>query len=171
MDSMEGQDLAQKVTRAEITTSSKPKHTTVGPSYRVVAYDFGIKQNIIDELEKVGCAVTIVPADTPADVVFGMEADGYFLSNGPGDPAAVSYGVEAAKSLIDSGKPVFGICLGHQILALAAGAKTYKLPFGHHGGNHPVQEIASKRIAITSQNHGVCCGCQRVAFGHRMYTR
>ena len=108
--------------------------------FHVVAYDFGIKENILRQLRDVGCKVTVVPATTTAEAALALGADGFFLSNGPGDPAAVTYGIAATRGLVASGKPVFGICLGHQILALALGAKTYKLPFGHHGGNHQCQQ-------------------------------
>jgi len=120
----------------------------------VVAYDFGIKRSILRQLRDVGCRVTVVPATAPAREALDLGADGFFLSNGPGDPAAVSYGVAAARELVASGAPVFGICLGHQILGLALGARTFKLPFGHHGGNHPVLDLASGKVEITSQNHG-----------------
>jgi len=123
-------------------------------AYHVVAYDFGIKENILRQLRDVGCRVTVVPATTPASEALALGADGFFLSNGPGDPAAVSYGVAATKELIASGKPVFGICLGHQILGLALGARTVKLSFGHHGGNHPVLDKTTGKVEITSQNHG-----------------
>jgi carbamoyl-phosphate synthase small subunit len=122
--------------------------------WHVVAYDFGIKRNILRDLRSVGCRVTVVPATTPAEEVLALRPDGLFLSNGPGDPAAVSYGITAVRRLVDAGVPLFGICLGHQILALALGARTYKLPFGHHGGNHPVQDLATGKVEITSQNHG-----------------
>ena len=120
----------------------------------VVAYDFGIKRTILRQLRDVGCRVTVVPATAPAREVLDLGADGFFLSNGPGDPAAVTYGVASARELVGSGKPVFGICLGHQILGLALGARTFKLPFGHHGGNHPVLDVATGKVEITSQNHG-----------------
>ena len=120
----------------------------------VVAYDFGIKRSILRQLRDVGCRVTVVPATAPAREALDLGADGFFLSNGPGDPAAVTYGVATARELVGSGKPVFGICLGHQILGLALGAKTFKLPFGHHGGNHPVLDVATGKVEITSQNHG-----------------
>jgi carbamoyl-phosphate synthase small subunit len=122
--------------------------------FHVVAYDFGIKENILRQLRDVGCKVTVVPATTTAEAALALGADGFFLSNGPGDPAAVTYGIAATRGLVASGKPVFGICLGHQILALALGAKTYKLPFGHHGGNHPVKDLVTNKVEITAQNHG-----------------
>ena len=158
---MEGLDLAREVSCRERYEWDAPgwrgpdDRRPVPPvNHHVVAYDFGIKQHILRDLRDAGCRVTVLPADTPAKDALAIDADGYFLSNGPGDPAAVTYGIEAVKRLIDSGKPVFGICLGHQILALAAGAKTFKLPFGHHGGNHPVKDLATGRVEITSQNHG-----------------
>ena len=122
--------------------------------FHVVAYDFGMKENILRQLRDIGARVTVVPASTPGRDALALGADGYFLSNGPGDPAAVGYGIAATKELIASGKPVFGICLGHQILGLALGAKTLKLPFGHHGGNHPVLDKTTGKVEITSQNHG-----------------
>ena len=122
--------------------------------FHVVAYDFGMKENILRQLRDIGARVTVVPASTPAREALAIGAHGFFLSNGPGDPAAVDYGVAATKELIASGKPVFGICLGHQILGLALGARTLKLPFGHHGGNHPVLDKTTGKVEITSQNHG-----------------
>lgn len=123
--------------------------------FKVVAIDFGIKQNILRRLTSNGCKVTVVPAKTRAADILKRKPDGIFLSNGPGDPAAVTYGVETVKKLL--GKvPMFGICLGHQILSLALGGTTYKLKFGHRGANHPVQNLATKKIEITSQNHGFC---------------
>ncbi|MEO8702467.1 MAG: glutamine-hydrolyzing carbamoyl-phosphate synthase small subunit [Kofleriaceae bacterium] len=123
-------------------------------THHVVAYDFGIKQNILRQLRDIGCRVTVVPATTSARDALAIGADGFFLSNGPGDPAAVGYGVAAVKELCASGKPVFGICLGHQILGLALGGQTRKLTFGHHGGNHPVLDKTTGKVEITSQNHG-----------------
>ncbi len=123
-------------------------------AHHVVAFDFGIKQNILRQLRDLGCRVTVVPATTPASEALAIGADGFFLSNGPGDPAAVAYAIAAVRELCASGKPVFGICLGHQILGLALGARTRKLPFGHHGGNHPVLDRTTGKVEITSQNHG-----------------
>jgi carbamoyl-phosphate synthase small subunit len=123
-----------------------------GP-YRVVAYDFGVKEAMLRQLGALA-RVTVVPASTPAETVLGMEPDGVFLSNGPGDPSALPSVIAEIRALVDSGRvPVFGICLGHQLLAAALGASTYKLPFGHHGGNHPVRRIATGQVEITSQNH------------------
>ncbi len=123
-----------------------------GPRWKVAAYDFGVKQNILRRLVDVGCEVTVVPASTTADAVLAMNPDGIFLSNGPGDPEGVPYAVEAVRQLIGR-KPIFGICLGHQILGLALGLQTYKLKFGHHGANHPVLDMRTGRVEITSQNH------------------
>jgi carbamoyl-phosphate synthase small subunit len=120
----------------------------------VVAYDFGIKRNILRLLVNRGCRVTVVPAQTPASEVLAMNPDGVFLSNGPGDPEPCTYAIDAIKTILATKTPVFGICLGHQLLALASGAKTEKMKFGHHGANHPVQEIATGRVMISSQNHG-----------------
>lgn len=122
--------------------------------FKVVAYDFGVKRNILRMLVDRGCDVTVVPAQTPADVVLAMNPDGVFLSNGPGDPEPCTYAIEAIKQFLTTDIPVFGICLGHQLLALASGAKTLKMKFGHHGANHPVQDLATGRVMITSQNHG-----------------
>jgi len=151
---MNGQDLACKVTRGHTFTLKGDS-----PLYRVVAYDFGIKENILRKLVQSGCEVTVVPAQTTAEEVLAMTPDGIFLSNGPGDPEAVGYAIEAIKTLASPKKagreiPIFGICLGHQLLALALGAETYKLKFGHHGGNHPVKNLLTGKIEITAQNHG-----------------
>jgi len=121
----------------------------------IVVYDFGIKFNILRNLVDTGFDVTVVPAQTPAEKVLEMNPDGIILSNGPGDPQSVTYAIESAKKLMDK-KPIFGICLGHQILGLAMGGKTYKLKFGHHGGNHPVKDLSTGRVEITSQNHNYC---------------
>jgi carbamoyl-phosphate synthase small subunit len=120
----------------------------------VVAYDFGIKRNILRLLADHGCRITVVPAQTPAEAVFALHPDGVFLSNGPGDPEPCDYAIAAIREFLKSDVPVFGICLGHQLLGLAAGARTVKMKFGHHGANHPVQELDSGRVLITSQNHG-----------------
>jgi carbamoyl-phosphate synthase small subunit len=124
------------------------------PRFKVVAYDFGVKRNILRMLVDRGCDVTVVPAQTPADVVLAMNPDGIFLSNGPGDPEPCTYAIQAIEQYLTTDIPVFGICLGHQLLALASGAKTLKMKFGHHGANHPVQELSTGRVMITSQNHG-----------------
>ena len=124
------------------------------PTWHVVAYDFGVKFNILRLLASRGCRVTVVPAQTPASDVLAMRPDGVFLSNGPGDPEPCDYAIDAARELIERGIPTFGICLGHQIMALAAGARTFKMKFGHHGANHPVKDLATGRVSITSQNHG-----------------
>jgi carbamoyl-phosphate synthase small subunit len=126
----------------------------VEPRFKVVAYDFGVKLNILRMLAERGCDVTVVPAQTPADEVLTLNPDGVFLSNGPGDPEPCDYAIAAIREFIAKKIPVFGICLGHQLLALAAGAKTLKMGHGHHGANHPVQDLDSGRVMITSQNHG-----------------
>ena len=161
---MEGKDLVQQVTCKEPygwnegdwdlrLGYSDLSHNGHKESFSVVAYDFGIKRNILRRLTQVGCKVKVVPADTPAETVLDMKPDGVFLSNGPGDPAAVSYAIQNVRDLI--GKvPIFGICLGHQILNLALGGTTYKLQFGHHGGNQPVMDLNKRKVEITSQNHG-----------------
>ena len=159
--SMNGLDLAKVVSVAEPYTWTETEWQ-LGSGYgqladarfHVVAYDFGIKRNILRMLASRGCRVTVVPATTPAAGVLALQPDGIFLSNGPGDPQPCDYAIDATRTLIDSGIPVFGICLGHQIMALAAGAKTFKMKFGHHGANHPVKDLATGRVSITSQNHG-----------------
>jgi len=122
--------------------------------YHVVAYDFGVKRNILKLLSDLECRMTVVPASTPAEEAMSLAPDGIFLSNGPGDPEPCDYAIAAVRQLLDVGLPMFGICLGHQLLALALGAKTVKMKFGHHGANHPVQHLATGKVAITSQNHG-----------------
>ncbi len=120
----------------------------------VVAYDYGIKRNILRLLADAGCRVTVVPAQTPASELLALEPDGVFLSNGPGDPEPCDYAIDAIRDIVETDMPVFGICLGHQLLGLASGARTMKMKFGHHGANHPVQDSESGRVFITSQNHG-----------------
>ncbi len=126
----------------------------IQPQFHVVAYDFGVKYNILRMLAQRGCQVTVVPAQTSAKAALALKPDGVFLSNGPGDPQPCDYAIDAARELIETGIPVFGICLGHQIMALASGAKTFKMKFGHHGANHPVKDLDTGRVSITSQNHG-----------------
>jgi carbamoyl-phosphate synthase small subunit len=159
--SLEGRDLVKEVTSGEAYPWGEglwrvPGTPRTDPPIRhhVVAYDFGIKRGILRRLRHAGCSVKVVPAQTSAKDVLAQKPDGIFLSNGPGDPAAVVYAVEAAAELCRSGKPIFGICLGHQILGLALGGKTYKLKFGHHGANHPVMDLTTRKVEITSQNHG-----------------
>jgi carbamoyl-phosphate synthase small subunit len=156
---LSGRDLVQDVTCDTSfawdgggSTLSEPQSATESAPF-VVAYDYGIKRNILRRLVDWGCRVTVVPAATPAEVVLDMQPAGVFLSNGPGDPAAVPYAIEQVKRFIGV-KPVMGICLGHQILALACGAETYKLKFGHHGGNQPIRDLHTERVLITAENHG-----------------
>ncbi len=159
--SMAGLDLAQVVS-VKASYPWTQTEWTLGrgygeqdtPRFHVVAYDFGVKKNILRMLSSRGCQVTVVPAQTPASEVFKLKPDGVFLSNGPGDPEPCDYAIAATRELIESGLPTFGICLGHQIMALASGAKTFKMKFGHHGANHPVKDLDNGRVSITSQNHG-----------------
>ena len=158
---MVGQDLAQVVSTKEAyrwTQTEWKLGDGFGqqstPRLHVVAYDFGVKFNILRMLASRGCKITVVPAQTSASEVFKLKPDGVFLSNGPGDPEPCDYAIAAARELIESGLPTFGICLGHQIMALASGAKTFKMKFGHHGANHPVKNLVDGRVSITSQNHG-----------------
>lgn len=160
---LKGMDLAKEVTTAgrydwrEGSWQLGEGHKVfadVELPHRVVAYDFGVKRNILRMLTDRGCRLTVVPAQTPASEVLAMNPDGVFLSNGPGDPEPCDYAIAAIKEIVASGMPVFGICLGHQLLSLASGAKTVKMKFGHHGANHPVQDLATKVVHITSQNHG-----------------
>jgi carbamoyl-phosphate synthase small subunit len=147
--SMEGLDLASRVTTTERYQWGNPQ----APNH-IVAYDFGIKRNILRLFDDAGCRVTVVPASTPADAVMELNPDGVFLSNGPGDPDAIEYAPSTIRSIAEREVPMFGICLGHQLLGLTFGANTVKMPYGHRGGNHPVREIETGRILITSQNHG-----------------
>jgi carbamoyl-phosphate synthase small subunit len=128
--------------------------TQATPKFHVVAFDFGVKKNILRMLAERGCRITVVPAQTSASEVKKRNPDGVFLANGPGDPEPCTYAIEASRDLIEAGYPTFGICLGHQIMALASGAKTFKMKFGHHGANHPVKDLDNGRVSITSQNHG-----------------
>ena len=159
--SMAGQDLAQVVSVNQTYAWTETEwalgsgHGTLSDArFHVVAYDFGVKRNILRMLASRSCRVTVVPARTPAAEVLALRPDGIFLSNGPGDPEPCDYAIAAARTLIDTGIPTFGICLGHQIMALASGARTFKMKFGHHGANHPVKDLDSGRVSITSQNHG-----------------
>lgn len=158
---LKGMDLAKEVTTASgyewveptwqlgVEAPQRPKIR-----FHVVALDFGVKRNILRILVDLGCRVTVVPAQTGFDAVMALKPDGVFLSNGPGDPEPCDYAIELAKQVMAAGKPLFGICLGHQILALASGASTEKMNHGHHGANHPVQDLANKTVMVTSQNHG-----------------
>jgi carbamoyl-phosphate synthase small subunit len=143
--------------RAAQTPDTKKRRSKTGsfssPAFSVVAYDYGIKYNILRNLAESGCRVRVVPASTPAEDVLALDPDGIFLSNGPGDPDAVPYAKDSVEKLIGK-KPIFGICLGHQIMGLALGGKTYKLKFGHHGGNQPVMDLTTRKVEITAQNHG-----------------
>ncbi|PCJ50932.1 MAG: carbamoyl-phosphate synthase small subunit [Gammaproteobacteria bacterium] len=159
---LKGMDLAKEVTVTEsyewyegtwdLKTGYQPLADEA--KYHVVAYDYGIKTNILRMLADRGCRVTVVPAETSAKDVMAMKPDGVFLSNGPGDPEPCDYAITAIKTLLENNMPIFGICLGHQLLGLASGAQSVKMKFGHHGANHPVQNLADKTVMITSQNHG-----------------
>jgi len=161
---LKGMDLAKEVTTKETYQWKQGSWTLEGGlpeakddkdlPYHVVAYDFGAKRNILRMLVDRGCRLTVVPAQTPAEEVLALNPDGIFLSNGPGDPEPCTYAIEATKTFLQREIPIFGICLGHQILALASGAKTVKMKFGHHGANHPVKDIHRNVVMITSQNHG-----------------
>jgi carbamoyl-phosphate synthase small subunit len=161
---LQGMDLAKEVCTREAyewcqgswsLADGLPGDTAADALPRhVVAYDFGVKRNILRMLTDRGCRISVVPAQTSADVVLALQPDGVFLSNGPGDPEPCDYAISAIKQLLTTGIPLFGICLGHQLLSLASGARTVKMKFGHHGANHPVQDLASGRVMITSQNHG-----------------
>lgn len=160
---LKGLDLAKEVTVSAsyewregswVRGQGHPVKADAELPYHVVAYDFGVKRNILRMLTDRGCRLTVVPATTPAADVLAMNPDGVFLSNGPGDPEPCDYAIAAIKEVLDTDKPVFGICLGHQLLGLASGAQTVKMKFGHHGANHPVQSLADKTVMISSQNHG-----------------
>ena len=161
LPSMVGLDLASRVTAASPYDWKEPSrnilpgvnHSPAEPRFHVVAYDYGIKQNILRRLVDVGCHVTVVPAMTTAADVMQLKPDGVFLSNGPGDPEPVEYAAQAVRDLLGR-VPIFGICLGHQIIGLALGGRTYKLKFGHHGGNHPILNLETRKVEITAQNHG-----------------
>ncbi|MBV7541734.1 glutamine-hydrolyzing carbamoyl-phosphate synthase small subunit [Acidovorax sp. sic0104] len=164
---MAGLDLAKVVStpsRYEWTQTEWKLGSGYGelaqPRFHVVAYDFGVKKNILRMLAERGCKVTVVPAKTPAADVLALKPDGVFLSNGPGDPEPCDYAIAATRTIVDSGVPTFGICLGHQIMALAAGAKTFKMTNSHHGANHPVKDLDTGRVSITSQNHGFAVDMQ-----------
>jgi carbamoyl-phosphate synthase small subunit len=159
---LKGMDLAKEVTTAEVYPWAQGSwdlkqglpSDSEDSKFHVVAYDFGVKRNILRMLVDRGCRLTVVPAQTSAEDVLALNPDGIFLSNGPGDPEPCDYAIAAVKTFLETDIPVFGICLGHQILALASGAKTIKMKFGHHGGNHPVKDIEKNRVMITAQNHG-----------------
>jgi len=158
---MAGQDLARVVSRTAVEDWEEGEWALgagftrpAGTSFHVVAYDYGVKRNILRMLGSRGCRVTVVPAQTPAAEVLAMQPDGVFLSNGPGDPEPCDYAIAAIQEILAARVPTYGICLGHQLLGLASGARTVKMKFGHHGANHPVQDLDSKRVMITSQNHG-----------------
>ena len=161
---LKGLDLAKEVTTAEqyqwtqgswsVDSNSHAQHDAGSLKYHVVAYDFGIKRNILNMLVDRNCRVTVVPAKTPAADVLAMSPDGIFLSNGPGDPEPCDYAIAAIKEFLQTDIPIFGICLGHQLLSLACGAQTEKMKFGHHGANHPVQDLNNQCVMISSQNHG-----------------
>jgi carbamoyl-phosphate synthase small subunit len=160
---LDGRDLVREVSCAApygwdegsfALETSGPRAPRPRVRHHVVAYDFGVKRNILRRLVDCGCRVTVVPAATTAEEVLALRPDGIFLSNGPGDPAAVGYAARACRALVDAELPLFGICLGHQILGLALGGATYKLKFGHHGANQPVLDLQTRKVAITSQNHG-----------------
>ncbi len=160
---LKGIDLAKEVTtkgayswNEGVWSQSTDDHAvpTEKPQFNVVAYDFGVKRNILRLLAEGGCKLTVVPAETPAEEVLAMKPDGVFLSNGPGDPEPCDYAIKAIDTIVTAGIPTFGICLGHQLLSLACGAKTVKMKFGHHGANHPVQDLDKMNVMITSQNHG-----------------
>jgi carbamoyl-phosphate synthase small subunit len=161
---LKGMDLAKEVTTREqykwqdgiwqLESGYNQNLADQNQPYHIVAYDFGVKHNMLRLLAERGCRITVIPAQTPAKEVLNMKPDGVFLTNGPGDPEPCDYAIAAIREIMDTGIPTFGICLGHQLLALASGAKTVKMKFGHHGANHPVQDLNTGQVLITSQNHG-----------------
>jgi carbamoyl-phosphate synthase small subunit len=158
---LQGMDLAKEVTVRESYSWSQGSWDLAAGfrdrgsfEFRIAAYDFGIKRNILRLLSDRGCAITVLPATAGSEQALALRPDGVFLSNGPGDPEPCEYAIRAIREIVDTGMPVFGICLGHQLLALASGARTVKMKFGHHGANHPVQDLATGKVIITSQNHG-----------------
>ena len=164
---LDGRDMVKEVTCDETyhwvddagsqwVSRQEERGRRTDETFSIVAYDFGIKENILRHLSSYGANVTVVPADTTSEEVLSMKPHGVFLSNGPGDPAGLPYAVQAVKGLIESGLPIFGICLGHQLIGRALGAETHKLKFGHHGGNHPVQYLPTREVLITAQNHNYC---------------
>jgi carbamoyl-phosphate synthase small subunit len=167
---LDGRDMVREVTcdemyhwQDDVATKWIERHDNsmldtrkANNEYRIIVYDFGIKENILRHLSSYGANVTVVPADTTAKEVLDLNPDGVFLSNGAGDPAGLPYAVETVGELIESGLPIFGICLGHQLIGRALGADTHKLKFGHHGGNHPVQYLPTGEVLITAQNHNYC---------------
>lgn len=160
--SLKNMDLAKVVscstpyqwTKGTWSSPHEPAAPTPEPTFHVVALDYGVKQNILRLLVQFGCKVTVVPAQTPAKDILAMNPDGVFLSNGPGDPEPCDYAIQMIRDLMKVNMPIYGICLGHQLLGLALGAQTFKMKFGHHGANHPVQDLASGKVWITAQNHG-----------------
>ncbi|HEX7037834.1 MAG TPA: glutamine-hydrolyzing carbamoyl-phosphate synthase small subunit [Pseudomonadales bacterium] len=164
-----GMDLAKEVSRRDVGTWTQTSWqrgrgygTLETPRFHVVAYDFGVKQSILRLLADRGCRITVVPATTPASDVLELEPDGVFLSNGPGDPEPCGYAIDAIRELMDRDVPLFGICLGHQLMALASGGRTVKMPHGHHGANHPVKDLRDNRVLVTSQNHGFAVDAERL---------
>ncbi|MBI3269837.1 MAG: glutamine-hydrolyzing carbamoyl-phosphate synthase small subunit [Planctomycetes bacterium] len=168
---MEGSDFVREVTCREARDWTQGPDATWAPAlrrrgdvpYRVAAVDYGVKSSLLRFLVGSGCQVRVFPATATADELLASQPEGVFLSNGPGDPAALPYAVEATRKVVERRVPVFGVCLGHQILGLALGARTYKLKFGHHGGNHPVQDVRTGRVAITAQNHGFAVDAETLA--------
>ncbi len=170
-----GMDLAKKVTTNKVFSWTEGTHNLINNKitrphkrYRVYAYDFGIKKNILRILYDMGCDITVIPADYTYDDLIAEKPDGIFLSNGPGDPSACSYAIETIKQIIAHKIPTFGICLGFQLLCIASDARTYKMKFGHHGANHPVIDVQTKKVSITSQNHGFAVDKQSLTTNHKI---